>query len=119
MTLAEILKDSDYRQSQFNIIQVHEFEQKIIVRNDKNGNPVPYIACAVRKKEIRLTPEEAVRQLYLEIILNDYKYPADRVELEYAVTFGREKKRADIVIFDKDRTTAPYIIVELKKPRLK
>jgi type I restriction enzyme M protein len=38
------------------------------------------------KKEIKLMPEETVRQLYLEILLNDYKYPADRIELEYAVT---------------------------------
>jgi type I restriction enzyme M protein len=119
MTLAEILKDSDYKHAQFGLVQIHEFERKITTRTDKKGEEIPYITCAVRKKEIRLTPEEAVRQLYLEIILNDYKYPADRVELEYAVTFGREKKRADIVIFDKDRTTAPYIIVELKKPRLK
>jgi hypothetical protein len=36
------------------------------------------------------------------------------MELEYAVSFGREKKRADIVIFDRDKTTAPYIMVELK-----
>jgi type I restriction enzyme M protein len=119
MTLAEILKDSDYRQSQFNLVQIHEFEQKIIVRNDKSGKPVPYITCAIRNKEIRLTPEEAVRQLYLEHLLNFYNYPANRIELEYAVTFGREKKRADIVIFDKDNVTAPYIIVELKKPKLK
>ena len=41
------------------------------------------------------------------------------MELEYEVTFGREKKRADIVIFDKQQTTSPYIIVELKKPKLK
>ncbi|MDR2138510.1 MAG: type I restriction enzyme HsdR N-terminal domain-containing protein, partial [Tannerella sp.] len=60
---------------------------------------------------MKLTPEEAVRQLYLAILLNDYQYPAERIELEYAVTFGREKKRADIVIFDKQQTTSPYIIV--------
>ena len=41
------------------------------------------------------------------------------MELEYAVSFGREKKRADIVIFDKDKTTTPYIMVELKNPKLK
>lgn len=35
------------------------------------------------------------------------------MELEYSVSFGREKKRADIVIFDKIATTSPYIIVEL------
>jgi type I restriction enzyme M protein len=119
MTLFEILRDSDYKHAQFDLVQIHEFKQKIITRTDKKGGEIPYITCAIRKKEIRLTPEEAVRQLYLGIILNDYKYPADRVELEYAVTFGRERKRADIVIFDKDRATAPYIIVELKKPRLK
>jgi len=41
------------------------------------------------------------------------------MELEYSVSFGREKKRADIVIFDKQQTTSPYILVELKKPKLK
>jgi type I restriction enzyme M protein len=119
MQLSEILRDSDYRQSQFDLVQIHEFEQKIVVKHDKNGKAIPYIQCLVRKKEIKLTPEEAVRQLFLEILLNDYGYPANRIELEYAVTFGREKKRADIVIFDKDQTTTPYIIVELKKPKLK
>jgi type I restriction enzyme M protein len=77
MTLAEILKDSDYKHAQFGLVQIREFEQKITTRTDKKGEEIPYITCAVRKKEIRLTPEEAVRQLYLEIILNDYKYPAD------------------------------------------
>jgi type I restriction enzyme M protein len=119
MTLAEILKDSDYKQAQFDIMLIHKFEQKIVIRTDKNGKAIPYINCAIRKKEIRLTPEEAVRQLYLEILLNGYQYPADRIELEYAVAFGREKKRADIVIFDKQQTTSPYIIVEMKKPKLK
>jgi len=32
---------------------------------------------------------------------------------------GREKKRADIVIMDKIQPTVPYIIVEVKKPKLK
>jgi type I restriction enzyme M protein len=35
------------------------------------------------------------------------------------VNFGREVKRADIVIMDKDRRDAVYILVELKKPKLK
>lgn len=39
--------------------------------------------------------------------------------VEYGVTFGRETKRADICVFDKDRPTVPYILEELKKPRLK
>ena len=55
----------------------------------------------------------------LSEMIEDFGYPVSRMELEYIVTFGREKKRADIVIFDKDQTTTPYIIVELKSPKLK
>ncbi|HCY41182.1 MAG TPA: SAM-dependent methyltransferase [Prolixibacteraceae bacterium] len=119
MTLAEILRDSNYKITQFGLIQIQEFEKRIITRTDKNNKPVPYVTCLVRKKEIKLTPEEAVRQLFLGVLINDYGYPVDRMELEYAVSFGREKKRADIVIFDKQQTTTPYIMVELKKPKLK
>ena len=60
-----------------------------------------------------------VRQLYLLVLIEDYGYSTSKMELEYEVTFGREKKRADIVIFDKQDTTAPFIIVEVKKPKLK
>lgn len=75
--------------------------------------------CLIRKKDIKLTPEEAVRQLYLMKLHHDYGYPYERMELEYSVHFGREKKRADIVIFDKDNPNVVYIMVELKKPKLK
>ena len=64
----------------------------------------------VRGKEIKLTPEEAVRQLYLYKLMHEYGYPADRIELEAPIHFGREVKRADIVISDKDRPMVPYII---------
>ncbi len=56
--LQDILKDSDYQQSQFNLVQIAEFEKRIIVKTDKNGKEIPYIQCLVRKKEVRLTPEE-------------------------------------------------------------
>ncbi|HDL5395430.1 TPA: N-6 DNA methylase, partial [Mannheimia haemolytica] len=80
---------------------------------------IPHIQCLVRKKDIKLTPEEAVRQLYLMNLHYEYDYPFERMELEYSVVFGREKKRADIVIFDRDNPNAVYIMVELKKPKLK
>ncbi|MDR2789620.1 MAG: N-6 DNA methylase [Campylobacteraceae bacterium] len=119
MTLSDILKDSEYKLTQFDIARIKELEQKIAARKDKDGKEIPYISCAIRKKEIKLTPEEVIRQLYLDKLLNFYKYPHSRIQVESEVTFGREKKRADIVIFDKDKPTAQYIIVELKKPKLK
>lgn len=82
------------------------------------GSKVPYITCAIRDKEIKLTPEEAVRQLYIYKLMNDYGYAASRIQLETPIHFGREVKRADIAIMDKNRPMVPYIIVELKKPKL-
>lgn len=67
------------------------------------------VQCLVRAKSIKLTPEEAVRQLYVMVLKDQLGYPGNRMELEYGVTFGREKKRADICIFDKDKPTTPYI----------
>ncbi len=119
MTLAEILKDSNYKLTQFTLTEQQKLEQRIKERTDSKGNSVPYAECLVRKKEIKLTPEEVIRQLYLQVLMDDYGYPATRMEVEYSVSFGREKKRADIVIFDREKTLSPYIIVELKKPKLK
>lgn len=82
------------------------------------GLEVPYIKCLVRDKEIKLTPEEAVRQLYLYVLINDYGYPVSRIVLEKNIHFGREVKRADIVIMDAVNPNVPYIIVETKKPKL-
>lgn len=118
MTLADILKDSNYKLSQFSVDKVKTLEESIVVKEYRKKD-TPFVTCLVRKKEIQLKPEEVVRQLYLMVLLEDYGYSTDRIELEYAVTFGRAKKRADIVIFDKDKTTAPYLIVEVKKPKLK
>lgn len=118
MKLSEFLKDSNYKLSQFSENQIVDFEKTIIIKEIKDKQ-IPYVTCIVRKKEVKLTPEEAIRQLYLKVLTENLEYPTDRMELEYAVSFGREKKRADIVIFDKDKTTSPYIMVELKKPKLK
>ena len=41
--LQDILKDSDYRLTQFNMLQINKFENRIIVKTDKNGKDIPYI----------------------------------------------------------------------------
>lgn len=117
-SLVQLLKDSNYQLTQFSSTYIKKLENAIFIKSSKNGN-LPYIQCLVRKKEVKLTPEEAVRQLYLMNLHYEYDYPFERMELEYSVVFGREKKRADIVIFDKDNPNAVYIMVELKKPKLK
>ncbi|MCY7281894.1 MAG: type I restriction enzyme HsdR N-terminal domain-containing protein, partial [Cyanobacteria bacterium CAN_BIN43] len=118
MNLADVLKDSNYKLSQFTTAEIEQFEQTITLKATKSGE-VPYIVCLVRQKAIKLTPEEAIRQLYLQVLIDRLHYPLSRIQVEYGVNFGREVKRADIVVMDKDRPTTVYMLVELKKPKLK
>ena len=107
-----ILKDSNYHLDLFNTSEIQGLRQRI------EGKKRPITYCPVRGKAVQLKPEELIRQLYVERLLNRYHYPRERLRFEHLVNFGREKKRADIVILDKDRADTPYIIVEVKKPKL-
>jgi len=118
MKISEILKDSNYKLTQFKDEYIQKLEESIFEKELKNGKAY-YVNCLVRKKDIKLTPEEIVRQLFLLSLHHDYNYSYNRMQIEYAVHFGREKKRADIVIMDKIQPTVPYIVIEVKKPKLK
>ena len=118
MNLATILKDSNYKLSQFTDDEIEELEERIILKTTKGGD-VPYVVCLVRQKAIKLTPEEVVRQLYLQVLIDRLHYPVSQIQVEYGVNFGREVKRADIVVMDKDRPMTVFMLVELKKPKLK
>jgi type I restriction enzyme M protein len=79
-----------------------------------------YFRCPVRKKDVVATPEEAIRQLWIVRLTRHYGYPLSRLYVEYPITFGRDSsKRADIVVFDADRPTVPYIIIEVKQKKAK
>lgn len=117
--ISEILINSNYKLEQFQYEEIQAVEKLVLTKKDKSNKDIAYIKCQIRDKDIKLTDEELVRQLYIYKLINTYKYPKDKMELEYQVSFGREKKRADIVIFEKTSTNTPYIIVELKKPKLK
>lgn len=117
MKLNEVFKNTSYDYTLFSEEAISVIESLIYLKSVK-GNDVPYVQCLIREKEIKLTPEEAVRQLYIYKLINEYGYPVDRIQLETPIHFGREVKRADITVMDKNRPTVPYIIVELKKPKL-
>lgn len=119
MTIFDILKDSSYKTEQFSNEEINNLNTRLTEKEDKNGKKYAVVNCLVRKKDIRLNPEEVIRQLFVDKLINEYGYPVSRMKLEYQVHFGREVKRADIVIMDEDRPTVPYIIVEVKKPKLK
>jgi type I restriction enzyme M protein len=62
MRLLEILKDTEYNLDQFNSGVIEQLENRMTYKEMKSAQ-VPYVECLVRKKDIKLTPEEVVRQL--------------------------------------------------------
>ena len=121
MILADILHGSAWSLDLFSkhTKMVAELESKITIRTKSDGKQTPFIKCLIRDKEIKLTPEEVVRQLYTKILIEDYGYPKERITYEFPVHFGRDTKRADIVIRDPGDFNVAYIIVEVKKPTAK
>lgn len=65
------------------------------------------------------TPEEYVRQTIEKRLINEHKYDASQIKIEYTLQLGSRKPRADIVIFKKDCTEPKqenvYIIIECRK----
>jgi type I restriction enzyme M protein len=119
MKLTDILKGSEYSLTMFKQENIASLENSITTKTNKKGGKDAYITCIVRDKDIKLTPEEIVRQLYTRELIEAYGYPKERIVFEYPIYFGREAKRADIVIRDKDDFNVAYIIVEVKKPKAK
>lgn len=116
-TLKHLFDNTKYNSKIFTDEEVKAIEEKIYTKQSRDKE-TPYIKCLIRNKEIQLKPEEAVRQLYLYRLIHTYGYSTDQIAVEHAVHFGRETKRADIVIFEKSHPTVEYIIVEVKKPKL-
>lgn len=114
----DILKDSNYHLDLFSNDEIMDLQSKVFFKETR-GKKSPYINCVIRDKDIMLKPEEIVRQLYAARLINHYGYSPKRIVFEFTVTFGREKKSADIVITDNDRPDTAYIIIEIKKPKLK
>lgn len=116
--IRDILRDSNYSLALFTDAEIEALRQRITSKKVK-GKTRYYVNCLIRTSDIMIKPEEVVRQLYLARLMDEYGYERRRMAVEHIVRIGRAKKRADIVIFDEKRSTAPYIVVEVKAPKLK
>ena len=76
-----------------------------------------YIFDTFRKKYVVLTPEEWVRQHFLQYLLQDKNYPSSLIALEAGLKYNTLQKRADILIYNKQGD--PHMIVECKAPTIK
>jgi len=77
-----------------------------------NDNGLVKVLDPYRKKYVKLTPEEYVRQSFLSFLTNNLSYPLALTAVEHLVEINGLKQRADIVIYD--RSFRPYLIVECK-----
>jgi hypothetical protein len=75
-----------------------------------------HIFDALRRKYVRLTPEEWVRQHMIHLLLNHYQYPKALMQCEGGLTLNQTQKRTDLVVFD--REGQPFLIVECKAPHI-
>jgi hypothetical protein len=89
-----------------------EFSFKIAGEDTKRS-----IFDPVRKKYVKLTPEEWVRQNFVQYLIHNGKYPAGLLGIEVMFRFNNLKRRVDILVHN--RSGAPVMIIECKEPDIK
>lgn len=71
-----------------------------------------YIFDTIRKKWLLLTPEEWVRQNFIQHLVKDKNYPPSLIALEKSIMLAELKKRFDILVYDRDHK--PWMMIECK-----
>lgn len=89
-------------------IEYPTYQPKINKDKDKE-----FIFDEIRKRWVMLTPEEWVRQNFLQYLVQVKQYPASLIAVEREIRLGELKKRFDIVVFDRD--LKPWMIIECKE----
>ncbi|MBD8069748.1 type I restriction enzyme HsdR N-terminal domain-containing protein [Bacillus sp. PS06] len=81
----------------------------------KNGRK-KLIFDPCRQILLQYTPEEEVRQKIIEVLIEDMKIPRDTISTEFALSKvdSTSKKRADIVVWHKDRDGNEHALIVLE-----
>ena len=69
-----------------------------------------------RKKYVKLTPEEWVRQHFVRYLIDHLGYPAGVIGNEIQIAVGNTDKRCDSVVFSSEGK--PLVILEYKAPQV-
>lgn len=68
----------------------------------------------LRSKFVALTPEEWVRQHFVEFIITHKGFPQSLIANEIGITLNNTRRRCDTVVYD--NTATPLVIIEYKAP---
>lgn len=88
-------------------IELPEYQFKVR-RNDGKSE----IFDIVRRKFVALTPEEWVRQRFVQYLLREKNVPSTLIAIEKTLVYNTMKKRADIVAYSSKGF--PVLMVECK-----
>ena len=80
--------------------------------SDSNGQLTLF--DEIRKKHLVITPEEWVRQHFVQYLINQKKYPKTLIKLEGGVKLNGMARRTDIVVFNP--AGEKILMVECKAP---
>jgi hypothetical protein len=76
-----------------------------------------FIFDSLRKKFVRLTPEEWVRQNFVRFLVTEKKYSESLIAVEAGVKVNSNPQRADLIVYD--RQAKPILVAEFKAPEVK
>lgn len=76
-----------------------------------------YIWDQIRSKYVALTPEEWVRQHFINYLITEKQYPSSLIANETQISLNNQRKRCDSVVYDNHLN--PLVIVEYKSPNVK
>ncbi|WP_233375846.1 type I restriction enzyme HsdR N-terminal domain-containing protein [Maribellus sp. CM-23] len=76
-----------------------------------------WIFDGIRKKFVVLTPEEWVRQNFIQYLKNEKKYPENRMAVEKQIMVNGKSRRFDLLIYSKSGQA--QLIAEFKAPNVK
>jgi virulence-associated protein VagC len=82
--------------------------------SEKNGKKL--IFDPVRRKYVALTPEEWVRQHFVNYLITEKGYPSGLVANEVAIKLNHTNKRCDTVVYS--RYLEPLAVIEYKSPAI-
>ncbi len=92
-------------------INLPVFETNIIKKDDFS-----MIFDVLRKRYVKLTPEEWVRQHFVHFLIEHKGYPQALLANEVGLNLNGTKKRCDTVLYRKNLT--PLMIIEYKAPQI-
>lgn len=82
--------------------------------NVKKTNGRLSVFDRLRRKFVTLTPEEWVRQHFINYLITEKGYPQALIANEIQINLNNQKRRCDSIVYDK--TISPLVIVEYKSP---